>query len=103
MVGRIKLISKFLNNKYMSSVTEKKFLTEEEKTILQKIQVDTRSLVAELGEIELIKLQLENRYNLAKQFLNDLSNQEKEFTQTIFEKYGKANLNPETGEITLLG
>jgi hypothetical protein len=86
----------------MSIVSEKKFLTEEEKTTLQKIQSDTRALIAELGEIELIKIQLEDRYNLAKQFLNNLSNQEKDFTQMVFEKYGKANLNPETGEITLL-
>jgi hypothetical protein len=86
----------------MSIVSEKKFLTEEEKTTLQKIQSDTRSLIAELGEIELIKIQLEDRYNVAKRFLGDLSNQEKEFTQNVFEKYGKANLNPETGEITLL-
>jgi hypothetical protein len=86
----------------MSIVSEKKFLTEEELNTLKKIQSDTRALVAELGEIELIKLQLENRYSVAKQFLSDLSNQEKEFTQTVFKKYGKANLNPENGEITLL-
>jgi len=86
----------------MPIVSEKKFLTEEELTTLKEIQSNTRALVSELGEIELIKLQIENRYNTAKQFLNDLSNQEKEFTQTIFKKYGKANLNPENGEITLL-
>jgi|688.fasta_scaffold142706_3 hypothetical protein len=84
----------------MSIVSEKKFLTEEELTTLKKIQVDTRSLIAELGEIELIKLQLENRYSTAKQFLDNLSNQEKEFTQLVLQKYGKANINPENGEIT---
>ena len=86
----------------MSIVSEKKFLTEEELTTLKKIQVDTRSLIAELGEIELIKLQLENRYSTAKQFLDNLSNQEKEFTQLVLQKYGKANINPENGEITLM-
>jgi hypothetical protein len=84
----------------MSIVSEKKFLTEEELTTLKKIQVDTRSLIAELGEIELIKLQLENRYSTAKQFLDNLSDQEKEFTQLVLQKYGKANINPENGEIT---
>ena len=86
----------------MSIVSEKKFLSEEEKTVLLEIRQNTQALIAELGEIELIKIQLEDRYNVAKRFLGDLSNQEKEFTQNVFEKYGKANLNPETGEITLL-
>jgi hypothetical protein len=81
-------------------LTEKKFLTEEELTTLKKIQSDTRTLISELGEIELIKLQIENRYDNAKQFLSNLSNQEKEFTDSILKKYGKANINPENGEIT---
>jgi hypothetical protein len=46
----------------MSIVTEKKFLTEEELQTLQKIQSQTKLLINELGEIELIKLQLENRH-----------------------------------------
>ena len=84
----------------MSIVTEKKFLTEEELQTLQRIQSQTKLLINELGEIELIKLQLENRHNEAKNFLNYLSIVEQEFTQSVFEKYGKVNLNPNTGEIT---
>jgi hypothetical protein len=86
----------------MSIVTEKKFLTEEELQTLKTIQDQTQSLVLELGEIEMIKLQIESRHQNAKQFLSDLSKQEQDFTQSIFEKYGKANINPETGEITKL-
>jgi hypothetical protein len=86
----------------MSIVSEKKFLTEEELTILKEIQLNTRALISELGEIELIKIQVENRHNAAKQFLSDLSTKEKEFTDSIFTKYGKININPEDGEITLL-
>ena len=84
----------------MSIVSEKKFLTEEEQTTLKEIQISTRRLINELGEIELIKLQVEKRHNTAKQFLAELASQEKEFTQSVFEKYGKASINPETGEIT---
>ena len=84
----------------MSIVSEKKFLTEEEKTSLKEIQTKTQALIAELGEIELIKIQLEERYTNAKKFLAELGEGEKEFTQTVFEKYGKASINPETGEIT---
>lgn len=84
----------------MSIVSEKKFLTEEEKNSLKEIQTKTQALIAELGEIELIKIQLEERHANAKKFLAELGESEKEFTQAVFEKYGKASINPETGEIT---
>jgi hypothetical protein len=83
----------------IQEVTEKKFLTEEEKTTLKDLQTKTESLVVELGEISLIKIQIENRYETAKSYLTEVSNQEKEFTKTLFDKYGKFNLDPETGEI----
>jgi hypothetical protein len=51
----------------------------------------------------LIKIQLENRHQTAKAFLNELSLAEENFNQLIVEKYGKSNINPETGEITVLG
>ncbi len=84
----------------MGIVTEKKFLTTEELKTLKTIQQSTQAIVLELGEIEMIKLQLENRREEAKGFLKELSLQEKEFTDSIFQKYGKSSLNPETGEIT---
>ena len=83
----------------IQEVTEKKFLTEEEKTTLKDIQNKTESIVVELGEISLIKIQVENRYETAKSYLTEISNQEKEFTKSLFDKYGKFNLDPETGEI----
>jgi hypothetical protein len=86
----------------MGIVTEKKFLTNEELKELQSIQESTQSLVIELGEIELIKIQIESRYENAKKFLTEISNKETNFTTSIFEKYGRSNLNPETGEITKL-
>jgi hypothetical protein len=84
----------------MSTVSEKKFLTEEEKTTLKEIQTNTQALVVELGEIELVKLQLEKRHENAKTFLAELGEKEKEFTQKVFETYGKCTIDPETGEIT---
>ena len=56
----------------MSLVSEKKFITEEEKNTLKEIQLKTQSLVIELGEIELVKLQLNKRYDSAKIFLDNL-------------------------------
>jgi len=84
----------------MSIVTEKKFLTEEEKNTLKEIQTSTQALIAELGEIELIKIQLEERHTNAKKFLTELGEKEKEFTQSVFNIYGRVSINPETGEIT---
>jgi len=83
----------------IQEVTEKKFLTEEEKTTLKDLQTKTESIVVELGEISMIKIQIENRYESAKSYLTEISNQEKEFTKTLFDKCGKFNLDPETGEI----
>jgi len=84
----------------MSIVTEKKFLTEEEKNTLKEIQTSTQALIAALGEIELIKIQLEERHTNAKKFLTELGEKEKEFTQSVFNIYGRVSINPETGEIT---
>jgi hypothetical protein len=86
----------------MSIVTEKKFLTTEELQTLKTIQKSTQSLILELGEVELLKIQLENRYQDAKAYLTNLATQEKDFTQSLFETYGKVNIDPETGEITKL-
>jgi len=82
----------------MGIVSEKKFLTEEEKNTLKEIQQQTQVLILELGEIEMVKLQIEERYQNAKKYLLEVSSKEKEFTQSLLNKYGKINLNPETGE-----
>jgi len=86
----------------MSIVSEKKFLTEEEKNTLNIIQQKTQVLILELGEIEMVKLQIENRYQTAKAFLDNLALEEEEFNKSIVEKYGRSSINPETGEITAL-
>jgi hypothetical protein len=84
----------------METVTENKVLTQEELQTLNTIQQETQALINELGEIELIKFQLEERREKAKAFLAEVSQKEQDFTQLVFEKYGRVNLNPQTGEIT---
>jgi hypothetical protein len=84
----------------METVTENKVLTQEELQTLNTIQQETQALINELGEIELIKFQLEERREKAKTFLSEVSQREQDFTQLVFEKYGRVNLNPQTGEIT---
>ena len=84
----------------METVTENKVLTQEELQTLNTIQQETQALINELGEIELIKFQLEERREKAKAFLSEVSQKEQDFTQLVYEKYGRVNLNPQTGEIT---
>jgi|TARA_R110000772_G_scaffold227604_1_gene338374 hypothetical protein len=86
----------------METVTENKVLNQEELQTLKTIQEETQSLILELGEIELIKIQLGDRKEKSKEYLSELSQKEQDFTQSIFEKYGKVSINPTTGEITLI-
>jgi predicted transposase YdaD len=83
----------------METVTENKVLNQEELQTLKTIQDETQTVIIELGEIELIQLQLNERKEKVKQFLNEVSKKEQTFTQSIFEEYGKCNINPQTGEI----
>ena len=53
----------------------------------------------ELGEISLIRLQLDERHNQAKTFLDSLVKKEQDFNQSVINTYGKSTINPETGEI----
>ena len=84
----------------METVTENKVLTQEELQTLKTIQEETQAIILELGEIELFQIQLNNRKENAKNFLEELSKKEQDFHQDIFKKYGKTNINPQTGEIT---
>ena len=86
----------------METVTEKKFLEKEELEKLHGLQEKTKALVVELGEIELVRVQLDVRRNQAEEFLTTISEEESTLISSLSEKYGKVNINPETGEITEL-
>jgi hypothetical protein len=45
-----------------------------------------------------MRIQLDERHAIAKIQLTDLSKRESEFNNSLYEKYGQVNLNPETGE-----
>jgi hypothetical protein len=83
----------------METVTENQILTQEELQVLNSIQEETQALIYELGEIELIKLQLDERKNQSKNMLDELRVKEQTFNQDIVTKYGKVNINTNTGEI----
>ena len=83
----------------METVTTNTVISTDELQSLRDIQKQTQSLVLELGEIELMRIQLDERHASAKIQLTELSNRESEFNQSLYEKYGQVSLNPETGEI----
>ena len=87
----------------MEKVIEKEnTLTQEEKLKLEEIQNQTQQLILELGEIEMIKLQIDKRHNQAKNFLESITIEERNFTDSLFEKYGKVTIDPENGTLTKL-
>jgi hypothetical protein len=83
----------------METVTTNTVISTDELQSLRDIQKETQSLVLELGEIELMRIQLDERHATAKVQLTELSKRESEFNNSLYEKYGQINLNPETGEI----
>ena len=84
----------------MGIVTEKNVLTQEELQNLQEHLNQSQTLTLELGEIELVKLQLETRYKAAKKTLVELTKKEQEINKAITDKYGKISLDYKTGEYT---
>ena len=84
----------------MSLISEKQAISTEELEQLRNIQTQTQQLIYELGEIELLRIQLEERHASAKQALLSLTQQETEYNQSLVDKYGTIQLNPQTGEYT---
>ena len=74
----------------------------EKNVIIQEHLNQSQTLTLELGEIELIKLQLEERYEKAKKTLAELTKKEQKMNETITNKYGKISLDYKTGEYTKL-
>jgi len=86
----------------MGIVTEKNVITQEELNELQEHLNQSQTLTLELGEIELVKLQLETRYEVAKKLLTELTEKEQKINKAITDKYGKISLDYKTGEYTKL-
>jgi len=86
----------------MPIVTEKNVLTKEELETLRLLQQDFQNLQFELGEIEIIKIQIEERYENVKKTLKEIQTKELSFTKSIKEKYGDISLNVETGEFSTI-
>ena len=84
----------------MPIVSDKKKLTKEEKEKFDELRNKTRALIVELGEIELTQIQLNERHKVAKDYFDQMVSDEEEYSNQLTEKYGKINIDPETGEFT---
>ena len=75
-----------------------KKLTDQELQQISDIQKKRESLLLELGQIELIKLDIDARRKNAEDYLTQLQEQEKTLADWIEKEYGTGRINLETGE-----
>jgi hypothetical protein len=73
-------------------------LTQEELQQLQEIQQQNQALALEFGNLELTKIQIENRYDELVEFHTQLKDKEKEIGKGLSEKYGNGTIDLEKGE-----
>lgn len=77
---------------------ENQKLTQEEIKQLQEVQQQNQALALELGNLELTKIQVKNRYEELVEFHNELKTKEQEFGKTLSEKYGNGTIDLDKGE-----
>ena len=73
-------------------------LTQEEIQQLSEIQQQNQSLALELGNLEITKIQIENRYDELVEFHNQLKSKEQELGKSLSDKYGNGSIDLEKGE-----
>lgn len=81
---------------------EKTKLTDEELLQLRSINNKHRQLTVEFGTIERLRLDLDQRRLQAEKALKELIDSDQSLAFNLEQKYGKVNINLETGELTLL-
>jgi hypothetical protein len=79
---------------------ETKKLTQEEMSQIETIKQESQALIQELGQIELLRLDLKSRKDNALTFLDELKQKERELAQALEATYGKGTVNLDKGEFT---
>jgi len=77
-------------------------LSQQQLQQIKLIQQKNQSVVQELGEIEILKLQLKKRQQTAHKYFEDLLEEQQTIAQEIEDAFGKGSVNIETGEFTPL-
>jgi hypothetical protein len=81
---------------------ETKKLSQEQLQQIKSIQQKNQVAVQELGQIQILKLQLQKREETAQQYLEDLLEEQQTIAQELEDTFGKGSINTETGEFTTL-
>jgi hypothetical protein len=81
---------------------ENKKLTKEELQQIETVKQKSQAVVQELGQIELLKLNLKSRREGALAFLEELKQEEKVLAEALEAAYGKGTIDLEKGEFTPL-
>ena len=74
--------------------------TEEELTQVQNIQKSYVSVQNQFGQLKLAQIRLDEQEVDLENSLKSLQDEEKNFLDSITDKYGQGTLNPETGVFT---
>ena len=77
---------------------ENKKLTQEELQQIETVKQKSQAVVQELGQIELLKLNLKSRRENALAFLEELKQEEKVLAEALEAAYGKGTIDLEKGE-----
>ena len=77
-----------------------KKLTQEEMSQIETVKQESQALIQELGQIELLRLDLKSRKDNALAFLDELKQKERELGQALEAAYGKGVINLDKGEFT---
>jgi len=77
-------------------------LSQQQLQQIKSIQQKNQAVVQELGEIEILKLQLKKRQQTAHKYFEDLLEEQQTIAQEIENIFGKGSVNIETGEFTTL-
>ena len=77
-------------------------LSQQQLQQLKSIQQKNQAVAQELGQIEILKLQLKKRQQTAQQYFEDLLQEQQTIAQELENTFGKGSVNIETGEFTPL-
>lgn len=82
--------------------TEKKYLTQDELSSIKKLNEDNQELVIKFGQVEFQLQNLEQQKSDLIDELKSTKSNEMKIFQKLEAKYGKININLESGEINQL-
>lgn len=77
---------------------ESKKLSQEELQQIKDLQAKSQAVTAELGQIELFKIQIKARRKNAEEYLQELEQEEKTLAEYLESVYGKGSINLQEGE-----